>query len=197
VQLAVLKRKLLKTTELGIKNILMRIFKFENWHRYSLYDRLYGLEIIKYCNNCGHKNRIIEIGCGLGDLLRNIHFKKRIGLDSEKNVLKAARLYAYITFQFDISYQLFNFPSTPLIGKHDIILMVGWNHQTAPDLLKKYFVEYFNNNLNENGCIIMDTVDNKDYEYNHDINFLTDSIDCKLTKLGTYTYNRSIWIILK
>lgn len=188
---------MLKTTELGIKNILMRIFKFENWHRYSLYDRLYGLEIIKYCNNCKHKNRIIEIGCGLGDLLRNIHFKKRIGLDSEKNVLKAARLYAYITFQFDISYQLFNFPSTPLIGKHDIILMVNWNHQIAPDLLKKYFVEYFNNNLNENGCIIMDTVDNKDYEYNHDINFLTDSIDCELTKLGTYTYNRSIWIILK
>lgn len=91
-----------------VRIFLQRMYLFDDWHLDPINFKPYAAEIVlateKYVNRkeiCS----VVEIGCGLGDIISNIKMvsnKKcqKIGIDMDGNVLGAAKfLHPSITFQ--------------------------------------------------------------------------------------------------
>jgi hypothetical protein len=47
------------------------------------------------------------------------------------------------------------------------------------------------------GEIVIDTVQDKAYRYNHEVEFLTGGIDCMIYKIGDYARQREVFAIKK
>jgi SAM-dependent methyltransferase len=181
-----------------LQRIFLRyIFKFDNWHIFTLAEKKYAKDIIVYCNACSVRNSFLEIGCGLGDIIRHVHYEDRQGYDMDERALKAARFLNRVAGDGKVRFSVFTFPDSPLTGKYDVIVLVNWIHHIEPSLLKSRVASYFNNNLNEGGVIIIDTVQDPEYKFNHNILFLTDGINANVSKLGDYERRRQIWLIKK
>jgi hypothetical protein len=78
-----------------------------------------------------------------------------------------------------------------------VVVLVNWIHHIEPSVLKSSISDYFNNALNKTGVIIIDTVQDPEYKFNHDILYLTDGINAGINKLGDYERQRQIWLIEK
>jgi len=182
-----------------IRHILWQVFHFDKWHLSTYKSRSYAQSIVKYLNaKHSHKtNSLVEIGCGLGDITRRIKIKNKLGLDADIKVLRAARLVSFLQGMFKIQYKVFVFPNSILEGLHDIIIMVNWIHNVEPKLLKKKLEEYFSKNLNPYGEIIIDTVQDADYRYNHSITYLTSDMKAKIIKIGDFERQREVFAISK
>jgi SAM-dependent methyltransferase len=180
------------------RQILKAAFRFDQWHVIGSGERKYVHDVIEFLNNLPEqeRKRVVEIGCGLGDIIKRLHFVTKVGYDSERNVLKAARFLAAVTFN-DTAFSDFVFPSTKLKDKSNAIVMVNWIHHVKSPLLKEYLELYFLENLLPNGCIIIDTVQAKNYKYNHDISYLTSTISCSVVKIGSYENQREVFAIFK
>jgi hypothetical protein len=191
----------MKTSNIFIKagrKMLQLLYGFDKWHNTPLVERPYAVDIIEYCNSRLKKNTFAEIGCGLGDIIRNVDFKKRRGFDNDKKVLKGARILPVkYGSRSDVKFEVFNFPATVLKGKYDVLTMVNWIHHIEPDVLKKYIADYFENNIENGGEILIDTVQDDAYRYNHNIEYLTDGIKSTVYKLGDYAREREIFAIKK
>lgn len=74
--------------------LLWKIFKFEKWHISLLTERKYAQDVIIFANT-QKINSIVEIGTGLGDIIRNIYATNKYCLDIDVNVLKANRFLSY------------------------------------------------------------------------------------------------------
>jgi len=177
--------------------MLHRIFGFDAWHVGPLMCKQYAQGIITYCNNNPIRDSIVEIGCGLGDVLRNVLYKSKTGYDIEQNVLKAARFLTFWGRAGNITFSMFSFPHDKLEGKYDIIILVNWIHHIQPEVLKENIEKYFSCNLNKDGSVIIDTVQDKEYKVNHDIKYLTKDLSCKIIEIGNYERQRTVWAIQK
>jgi len=60
--------------------MLRFFFQFEKWHVFTLTERKYARDIIKYCDSIENRNSVVEIGCGLGDILRKLKYALDMGL---------------------------------------------------------------------------------------------------------------------
>ena len=54
--------------------------------------------------------------------------------------------------------------------------MLNWIHNIESKVLQKSFSKFINQNLNKNGYLIFDILENKSYKYNHDIEYLLEGI---------------------
>lgn len=178
------------------RRALRVMFGFDKWHVSSLDQRKYAQDIISYCNKKNTRNNFLEIGCGLGDILFNVQYKHKKGLDADAKVLKAAAFLAKLKQQ-KVEFELFQFPASPLKGNYDVITMVNWIHHIEPSVLKAKIATYFNSHLNAGGEILIDTVQDPEYEYNHDVRFLILNLNCSLMRLGEYQRQREVWAIKK
>ena len=70
---------------------LQKKYGFDMWHISPIWHRKYVIEVIRYINKNKPLNSVAEIGCGLGDLLRNVNADNRIGMDIDENVIEAAK----------------------------------------------------------------------------------------------------------
>ena len=156
--------------------VLRQVFNFDQWHLYTLTERPYAMDIIRFSNSRSSRQSFVEIGCGLGDIIRHVRYKERYGFDNDRNVLKAAAFIKRITLNRGIRFEIFRFPESTLPGTHDVIVMVNWIHHIEPSVLKKKIEEYFNTSLNPGGAIIIDTVQDKEYRFNHDIHRITEGL---------------------
>ena len=179
------------------RHFLRLFFRFDKWHTISLYEKKYAADIVRYLNARpkNYRSELVEIGCGLGDIVRRVHYKHKTGYDTDQTTLKAARFLSALGFTHRIDFELFHFPDSPLPVKADIIIMVNWIHHITPGLLKSKIEHYFLNNLLPGGEIIIDTVQDKEYKFNHDIGYLSKNINATITKLGSYDRQREIWVI--
>src|SRR5690349_10922162 len=127
------------------RRVLRLAYGFDKWHISSIDQRKYAQDIILHCNKKANRNSFAEIGCGLGDILLNVKFTKKKGLDSDPKVLKAASFLAILRGQ-KIQFEVFNFPESPFTGKYDVVTMVNWIHHINPAVLKNKIEDYLNNN---------------------------------------------------
>ncbi|RYG28620.1 MAG: class I SAM-dependent methyltransferase [Chitinophagaceae bacterium] len=180
------------------RKLIQLIYGFDKWHISPLSERPYARDVIAYSNNRSERNNFVEIGCGLGDIIRNVDYVTRAGYDNDSKVLKAARALPSKTRTGKrVKYSVFNFPETALSGTSDVITMVNWIHHIEPVVLKKNIEQYFRENLKPGGEILVDTVQDKAYRYNHNIEFLTGGIDCSVFRIGEYSRQREVWAIKK
>ena len=180
------------------RKILRNVFRFDQWHVSTLSERKYAADTIIFLNGISKDKRvaIVEIGCGLGDIIRNLRFQTKVGYDGERNVIMAASFLSSVSFD-RTRYSQFTFPDSVLRNKWNVIVMVNWIHHIEPDVLKKNVEIYFSENLLPDGCIIVDTVQAPNYKYNHDISHLTADINCDLVKIGSYENLREVFAIFK
>ena len=179
------------------RRFLRAKFGFEKWHISSLDQRQYALDVISHANSRSVRRRCVEIGCGLGDIIRNVRYEQRFGFDLDEKVLNAPRFLSRLNKQENLTYGVFRFPEDELQGHFDLIIMVNWIHHIETSTLSKKLNDYFNNNLSTGGEIIIDTVQDPAYEFNHDVNILINELNCSLIKIGSYPRQRDIWAIKK
>jgi SAM-dependent methyltransferase len=193
-----LVRKALAILKRFFRFLLCLFFQFDKWHLTTLYEKKYAEDITQYLNSKpnANNNTVIEIGCGLGDIIRNLNYLRKTGFDIDVNVLKAAHFLSQISFK-KADFKWFKFPESNLDEKTDVIILVNWIHHVEPSILKSKLEEYFKLNLNAGGCIILDTVQDKEYRFNHNINYLANDLNTTVTKLGDYERQRQVWAINK
>lgn len=177
-----------------IRKILQKIYGFDQWHIGPLQIREYALDIIDNLNNRREKQSIVEVGCGLGDIIRNVNFKSKLCLDSDEKVLSANRFLSY--FQNvggeRIEFCKFDLLCDRLNGIFDVIVMVNWIHNVQPMVLKEKMQKLFQHNLKVGGVLVFDVVNNPSYQFNHNANDLLDGLGEHIEVLGPYQYGRSI-----
>lgn len=181
----------------GNRKVLRAFFKFDRWHVSPFVSRNYAKAIVDFLNSSENKNSIAEIGCGLADILRNVDFRKKYGYDADARVLNAAKfLSLFQKGKASYRFKQFVFPAD-LEGNYDAILLVNWIHHIDPLTLRIYITQYFKFNLQPGGMIVVDTVADKAYKFNHDIKYLSGELDCSLVCIGSHENNRKVWAIKK
>lgn len=96
------KKMIRKLKEVGFKNVLVggvkkvrymqmiNKYHFDPWHLSPYEWKEYAQACVRYLNTQNCKT-VVDIGCGLGEILRQIKADKKIGLDLQEEVIMAAR----------------------------------------------------------------------------------------------------------
>jgi cyclopropane fatty-acyl-phospholipid synthase-like methyltransferase len=179
------------------RRVLRLVFRFDSWHMFILSDRPYAQDIIKYCNTRSKRDSILEIGCGLADILRHVDYKTKFGLDMDERALRAATFLSRFERGARTKYQVFRFPDSKLEEQVDVLIMVNWIFFFEEDTLRHYLEQYFHQNVNPGGAIIVDTLRDPHYPNHHDVKKLTTNLSCKIYKIGDYAREREVWSIEK
>lgn len=157
-----------------IYQILRQLYDFGAWHTEPINERPYAQEIVKMLNkridgNKFNKNApIVEVGCGLGDIIGSIKWKYgKIGYDISEEVLKGASL-----LHPDIKFYNGTFADINC-GEINCLIMVNFIHMIPCDKLKKNIDIVLKNNRVE--MFVLDTITDNEgtvYEYSHNGKYL-------------------------
>ncbi len=116
-------------------NILWLAYHFEKWHVSSSFAfRTYKKVVVDAVNGINPET-VIELGCGLGEIIGRTKSRKRIGLDIDARVLSAAKfLYGRkVEFQKGSFEEISNINEACL----DALIMCNWIHNIDPKSLRK------------------------------------------------------------
>jgi SAM-dependent methyltransferase len=168
------------------------IFRFQNWHLSPYSNKKYCHLIIEELNKKEKRESALDLGCGLGDILIRLNYNRKLGIDVDQNVIRAAHFWNYFRFfQFGKStYICQDIFDQNLEGTYDAIVIVNWIHNIDPKGLKSLFQYLYNNNINDSGYLVFDIIDNKNYKYNHDIEFLIAEFNSSYNVFGPFEYGR-------
>lgn len=177
------------------RGLLQRVYGFDRWHVGHAGEQ-YAADIVEYLNAWPDANReaVVEIGCGLGDILRHLRFHTRVGLDRDAGAIAAARFLARFQAGEPPRFEVFEFPRGQLTGVYNAMIMVNWIHQVDPDVLRRAAHAYAAQHLRPGGALVLDTVDDSAYEHSHDIRSLAPP-GAAIEQLGEYPRGRRVWVV--
>jgi hypothetical protein len=186
-------------TEFAFRFMLCLFLHIDRWHQCPLAAKDYALDIIKYLNAQPkrRRRRVVEIGCGIGDILLNLDFEERHGLDSDRAVLKGAEFFRRSHFKGTANFTQAIFPECNLEGVYSAIIMVGWTHAIAPEILRGGIRNLVINNLDTGGILITDTVSGEGYPHRHSHITLFDDLHGRVENLGSYVNTRQVFSFTK
>src|SRR4051812_19976031 len=94
------------------RHALRRLYGFDAWHVAPFARRPYAVGLVaklrEYRYGSGHI--AVEIGCGLGDILRRVPYTERIGLDAETEVVRAATFLSRWIYRDGCRFDTYSFP---------------------------------------------------------------------------------------
>ncbi|MEY8197906.1 MAG: class I SAM-dependent methyltransferase [Colwellia sp.] len=182
---------------------LMRIYGFDKWHTSPSRGRDYIKVVVEQLNQNSYRGAILEIGCGLGDILRQSDYSAKHFRDLCPKVLKAAKLLSKLSLRngskdsyasLDFTRDTFEFDENHL----DALVLVNWIHNVESKILKKKVAEISNLYLKTGGIIIFDVINgNSKYQFNHQIEDLIVPGDFKLTSVKDLRFGREIVVAEK
>jgi SAM-dependent methyltransferase len=177
------------------RSLLQRMYGFDRWH-VGHAGEPYAQDIVRTLNAWPASRRqfVVEIGCGLGDILRRLQFASRVGLDRDEGALRAAAFLARFQRGAAPRFERFAFPRTPLTGVYNAIVMVNWIHLVDPDTLGRAVRAYAASHLLPGGAVVLDTIDDPAYEHNHDIRTLAWP-GASVEQVGRYARDRHVWVL--
>lgn len=148
--------------------ILRFIFGFDQWHVWATYEaRPYKQVVVETANEL-QSVVVVEIGCGLGEIISRVDSVIRCGIDSDGGAIRAARILnrqkhiLFIPGGFQVAKSL-------PFGHIDSLIMVNWLHSIPPEVLRSELDEM--TNRVEVRYIIADEIlsESKGYRYHHDL----------------------------
>ncbi len=124
-----------KVEEVGIKNCILGAVKRERYKRlcqkYHLDSwHISPYELRKYLQataeyvNAKNADVVVDIGCGLGEMLRHISARERIGFDLHEELIKAAGMLS----KGDIIYRVGSFDEVNIEKPVDYLITLGFMH---------------------------------------------------------------------
>ncbi len=157
------------------------IWGYSRWHCSPVNRKPYALEIIETLEEMLEAGTIgsgyiVEVGCGRGDIIGNIRYGKRIGIDIDPHAISAAKfLHPDMTF---IEGEIDAIP----VDNIDALIMVGWLHGISPEIVHEWLcpvlpktkIFIFDVFLDEYENPLSGYVDENSHAYTHDGQFLCD-----------------------
>lgn len=149
-----------------VHRILHQIFRFHEWHVLATYElRAYKREVVKIVNQL-HPRVAVEIGCGLGEIISRIEAERKIGVDTDKGVIRAARCLNWRKHAlfFDGS---FDAVKTLPLRWIDSLIMINWLHEVPEERIKMELRQMLQHMKIR--YVIVDEIlnDVKGYKYHH------------------------------
>ena len=155
-----------KIKEVGISNTLIGSYKllrykrlqkdygFDPWHTSPYELRKYAQDVAKYINDNLHReSTVVDIGCGLGEVLRNVKAKKRVGLDLDEAAIKCARM---LDRSKTIEYEVGTFENFEKGQIVDFLITLSFMHGSREDSWREPYHNFTEKNDVRN--IIVDVV---------------------------------------
>lgn len=171
------KHKLRRVRQLGLKKIfnhlilsykykkLARVYCFDRWHAHSTwYNRSYKMVAVAMANSIKPES-VIEIGCGLGEIISRIDSTTKIGFDTCDKVLMAASDYHDQT----IRWQSGSFFEAQTFEK-DLLIAINWIHNLSPEELEKNILS--NKSTTKYFLLESITKNTDGFRYYHDFSFM-------------------------
>lgn len=144
---------------------LYKIMKFSPWHTTPINEREYAIDLVHDLNNICHGSEfrtLVEIGCGIGDIVANVRAKEKIGYDTENAILSAGRLvHPTVTFKRGSFADVVE-------GEIDCLLMVNFIHDIGLENLRESIHQMLKNNKVK--MFVIDSVQGiagTEYKYSH------------------------------
>ena len=146
------------------RRILRVFWRFDKWHEYPVNTKPYVRYIISMIEDLSPANRgtIVEVGCGIGDIIGNIVGGRKVGFDLDLQAIKCAKiLHPRTSFVHGTI-------SDVEIGLIDFFVMVNWEAGISSDVIREWL-----NDCNSRNTVNMYVVDkftqcSNSYPYTHD-----------------------------
>lgn len=143
------------------RKTVCKLFKVEEWHYGSgAEQRPYSICTYNLINGMKPLGKVVEVGCGLGDILSKIETKNKVGYDINPNVIKASKI---IHPKLKTCVGSFDDIRNEEI---DILYCVDVLHILPDNDFRKKYEELIEENKIEN--IIVDFVPSPPYQNSHD-----------------------------
>ena len=126
--------------EVGRNKILHLIYGFDPWHiTGTFHARPYKADVVRLCEAVPH-DCVVEIGVGLGDILGRVHAVKRVGIDREPVVLRAAKYcvngpVSFAVADFAKPDELITALKSHAVSSVDVLILVNWIHMIEMDVI--------------------------------------------------------------
>jgi hypothetical protein len=154
-------------------SVLRLLFGFDRWHASAPYSCRPYKELVVNLANALQPSVVMEIGCGLGDIVSRVKAVDRFGIDADLQVIRAARFLHWrrgywihddgIRIQTVIAHE----------RTIDCLIMVNWIHNLHPERLSELLLPL----LPQTRYLILDAIDADgpdSYRYKHDFGFLSE-----------------------
>ena len=153
-----IKRKYLK--------LLQLIFGYNDWQLGLLQDRPYAIHIVKRISNMERKV-VVEVGCGLGEIISSIKADVTIGYDiNKRNIWEARFVHPKVKFVIGSFDRISGMDI-------DVLIMVNFIHLISPENLATYIKNVIENNNVR--MFVIDTFlknEGTGYKYSHSGEYL-------------------------
>ena len=137
-----IKRVLGAASEAARNKILHLIYGFDTWHvTGNFHARPYKADVVRLVETVAH-SRVVEVGVGLGDILGRVGAEKRLGLDRDPQVLKAARFcvegpVSFVVADFAAPDQIISALKQNDFSSIDVMILVNWIHMIEMNLIEQ------------------------------------------------------------
>jgi SAM-dependent methyltransferase len=151
---------------------LRTVFEFDSWHVSAPFScRPYKGQVVELANSLQPKT-VVEVGCGLGDILRRISARERFGFDTDSGVIRAARFLHRSSAHWIQGDAACVGNAVPIDRSIDCLIMVNWIHNLSPQELAAVLLPL----LGRTHFLILDAIDingPETYKHKHDFRFLS------------------------
>lgn len=140
-------RMIRKIKEVGVKNtivgsakklyysMLRKKYGFDSWHDSPYELREYAQATAAYVNR-HNAQTVVDIGCGLGEVIRNISANNRIGLDECEICIDVAKR---LDKSKKIMYAPGSFNDLKVDGVIDYVITLGFMHGSRENIWKSVY----------------------------------------------------------
>ena len=108
------------------------VYGFNRWHAGASYaSRAYKARTVLLVESL-KPDTVVEIGCGLGEILTHTHAKRRFGFDQDPAVIRAARMLHGRSAYFGPASLTEPAKIAEVVaGPIDVLIMVNWPHELS------------------------------------------------------------------
>lgn len=139
---------------------LQKVLKFDVWHLASDDERPYVSYLVREVNSLNLDGKVVEVGCGLGDIISNVETEDKMGCDIDKRVIIAAHmLHPRVRFYVGSFGGIVD-------QKISVLIAVNFLHNLNRSELKREFKRLIKRN--DVDMIVVDSVPSPPYAYSHD-----------------------------